>query len=302
MKCFSPLFLLILILSSCDSGDVDPVVIPVNPFMKTDAEQSLIIAHRGGRSLFPENTLVAFDGAIQMGVDVLEFDVCLTSDDVLVSIHDVLIDRTCDSSGAVLDYTYEELQAFNFGYHFKAADGSFPFRDDPVRIPRLEQILDQHAASRMIIEIKNPGATGKRAAQILHDLVTEYNMEEKVVIFSFEDAVMQHLRSINTSDLYIGGSISDAIAFVLAAIDYNEEHFRREVDVFSFPTELEGIELDLITSSERIIEAANNRGIAIYYWTINEEDMMINLIEKEVDGIITDKPDIMQEVLIDLGG
>lgn len=284
---------LVMLPFGCDEAVEDPVI-PTNSFMK-GAGETLVVAHRGGRDLWPENTMVAFTNARQSGVDVLEIDVCLTSDDILVTIHDVTIDRTCEASGQVLSYTFEELQQFNFGYHFRDEDGSYPYRDDPVRIPRIETILDQLGDMRMIIEIKNPGSTGKRAAQLLHDLVAERNLQDHVAVFSFEDAVMEHFRRINTGGVLTGGSIADAIAFVQAAYGGNEADFRRDVDVFSFPTELQG--LDLITAADFIIEAGRNVGIAIHYWTINDPEEMASLVEKGVDGIITDKPDALQEVI-----
>jgi glycerophosphoryl diester phosphodiesterase len=284
--------------TACDDNRPAVPPTPVNPFMKAEGP-ALVVAHRGGRDLFPENTMTAFDGAVSLGVDILEMDICLTSDDVAVTIHDVTIDRTCEGSGAVLSYTFEELQAFNFGYHFQAGDGSFPYRDDPVRIPRLEQVFAAHPSALMIIEIKNPGATGKRAARILHDLAVEYNMADNVAVFSFQDDVMQYFRSINTGGLYTGGSVSDAVAFLLAAIGNNESDFRRNVDVFSLPVELEGI--NLITASDRIIEAAGNAGIAIHFWTINNREEMEQLVGNGADGIITDKPDLLLDIIGETG-
>src|SRR5687767_1126741 len=106
----------LILFFACKSSDEEPVPADTHPFLIEAGEAALNVAHRGGRLLFPENTLVAFDSAVAMNVDVLELDVCLTKDSVLVTIHDITIDRTSDSIGNVIDFTFAELQQFNFGY------------------------------------------------------------------------------------------------------------------------------------------------------------------------------------------
>ena len=94
-------------------------VIEENIFRMKEGERTKVIAHGGAKQLFPENTIEAFDGVMELGVDILEMDVCLTKDEVVVTHHDKTIDRTSDGSGRVRDYTYEELKNFNFGKSLK---------------------------------------------------------------------------------------------------------------------------------------------------------------------------------------
>lgn len=159
-------------------------------------ETPLVIAHRGGRNLAPENTLVAFDNAVAMGVDVLEMDVCVTADGIAVTLHDLTIDRTSDGSGDVSTFTFEELQAFNFGAKFRALNGTYPYADVHVPIPSVEQIFARHPNQLMEIEIKSPGALGRVAARELVRLIEAYGMARKVIVFSFFDDVMQYYRSV----------------------------------------------------------------------------------------------------------
>ncbi len=281
--------------SSCKDEENEPE--RTNPFLIESGTATQNVAHRGGRGLYPENTLVAFDSAALLGVDVLEMDVHLTKDSILVTIHDETIDRTCDTIGNVIDFTYAELQAFNFGYNFEASNGSFPYRANPVRIPKMEDIFAQHGDKLMVIEIKDNGEAGLRAADKLAALIRQYDMAKKVAAFSFSDDVMDYFHSINTDDAFTGASIGDGLSFVLATRANPDTTLSIRADVFAFPQEMLGIDL----TSDTFISAAHRHNVAIHYWTINDKDEMKALIQKGADGVMTDRPDLMQEALEELG-
>jgi len=284
-----------LLFSSCKDEEQEPE--NKNPFLIEAGSATQNVAHRGGRNLYPENTLFAFDSAALLEVDVLEMDVHLTKDSILVTIHDETIDRTCDTIGNVIDYTFDELQAFNFGYNFQASNGSYPYRANPVRIPKLEDILAQHGEELMVIEIKDGGAAGLLAADKLIALLHQYTMQEKVAAFSFSDDVMDYFHSINTDGVFTGASLGDGLSFVLAVRANPDTMLTIRADVLAFPQEMIGIDL----TSDIIISAAHRHNVAIHYWTINDKDDMKALIQKGADGVMTDRPDLMQEALEELG-
>lgn len=284
-----------LFLSACKDDEEAPVT--PNPFIIEAGTATQNVAHRGGRRLYPENTLIAFDSAVILGVDVLEMDVCLTKDSILVTSHDVTVDRTSDTVGKIIDFTYAELQAFNFGYQFEVDDDFFPYRMHPVRIPKLADIFAAHPNELMVIEIKDGGETGKLAADKLMALIKSFNMSKKVAAFSFSDNVMDYLHSINSEDVFTGASLSDALNFVLNVRTNPDTVLSLRADVFALPLEMLGIDL----ASDTIIRAAHRHNVAIHYWTINDKDEMKALIQKGVDGIMTDRPDVMQEALGELG-
>lgn len=284
-----------LLFSACKEEEQEPQ--NRNPFLIEAGTATQNVAHRGGRNLYPENTLVAFDSAALLNVDVLEMDVHLTKDSILVTIHDETIDRTCDTTGLVIDYTYAELQAFNFGYNFEASDGSFPYRVNPVRIPKMEDIFAQHSDELMVIEIKDGGAAGLLAADKLMALIRQYNMQKKVAAFSFSNDVMDYFHSINTDGVFTGASVGDGLSFVLAVRANPDTTLLVRADVLAFPQSMLGINL----TSDTIISAAHRHNVAIHYWTINDKDDMKALIQKGADGVMTDRPDLMQEALEELG-
>ena len=263
-------------------------------------EAPLVVAHGGAKHLNPENTMMAFDYAVNAKVDILEMDVALTKDTVLVTIHDLTIDDTSDSTGSVIDYTFQELQQFNFAYNFKDLDGNYPYRDTLVKIPSLKEILEKYPNEFMLIEIKDNGANGKLAAEVLLSLIVDYNMSKKVAAFSFSDEVMNHFHSINSAGIFTGASLSDGLAFA-AALEANPDTvLPLRYDVLAIPTSFT-IPLSISLDSDTIITAAHRNEVAIHYWTINEKEEMKSLIQKGVDGIITDRPDLMREALSEEG-
>ena len=166
---------------------------PNNPFILTENEAPWIIAHGGAKQLWPENTLVAFTGSVHLGVDALEMDVRLTKDDVLVLHHDETIDRMSDGQGKVRDFTFEELKAFNFGEGFEDIHGDYPYKDSLVIITSLDQLMTLYGHLPFVIEIKDEGADGEKAADLLKALIDKYDMKDRTLVASFHDEVIDYV-------------------------------------------------------------------------------------------------------------
>src|SRR5215472_3119853 len=116
-------------------------------------DRVVAIAHRGGSALRPENTLAAFDHALTLGVDGLECDVHLSSDDEIVVIHDDTLTRTTDLTGRVASHTARELARADAGCHFHEAAGA-PFRGRGIGVPRLVDLLERTPTTPVTIELK----------------------------------------------------------------------------------------------------------------------------------------------------
>lgn len=147
-----------------------------------------VVGHRGIRSRYPENTLISFDAAIRLGVDMIEFDINVTKDGIPVVIHDATIDRTSNRSGAVRDYTLKELKSFDFGSHLHEV-----FRGE--QIPSLEEVLALASPKKDLlfnIEIKDmtEEAVDKTVAA-----VKSFSLEERVVIASFDGAILRYTKA-----------------------------------------------------------------------------------------------------------
>ena len=142
-----------------------------NPTMADNQWQ--VMAHRGGKQLRPENTLIAFRNAVELGVDALELDVHATRDGALVVIHDSTVDRTTDGTGAVSNFTLEEITALDAGYNWSpgADSDDNPYRGTGVTIPTLEEVL---SAFPNIAPQKALILTIFNMAEELHRIKTEH--------------------------------------------------------------------------------------------------------------------------------
>ena len=289
---FGSTWLLAIILLSLSCVGTQTVS-DVSNFIVAENENPWVIAHRGGRGLFPENTMIAFDGSHQLGVDALEMDVCLTKDGHLVTHHDLTIDRTSDGSGKVIDFTLPELQQFNFGYHFKDSNGQFAFRKMNVMIPTIDEVMSKYSHQHpLIIEIKNKSENGKVAAQKLLDLIQKHNIEDRVIIASFYDNVLKQFRSISDNKIITASTYSETAKYVLSKKLALPFLFKPQSAAVQIPLKAKGINL----GKSGFVKMAHKRDMIVHYWTINKPENMKKLINFGVDGIMTDRPDLLIEL------
>lgn len=262
---------------------------PRRAFYRENDPEVLIIAHRGGKGLAPEGTLAAFDQAVDLGVDVLEYDIHMTADDHLVVTHDPSVDRTTDGEGLVNEMTLEEVQDLDAGYSFQDEEGNYQYRNQGVRIPTVEEVFENHPRMRQLIEIKdtNDPELYEETIQKLWALIQKYKMEDYVMIGSFDHAINERFEEISQGAIPIGAGEQAVRTFVERHVPYLNGLAKSAFDSLQLPVEQEGHDL----TTRNIIQSARKRNMSIYYWTINEEEEMEELIAKGVDGLMTDYPD-----------
>lgn len=271
---------------------------PDRSFYRADDPEVLIIAHRGGRGIAPEGTMAAFDKSFALGVDVFEYDIHQTADGQLVVIHDPSVDRTTDGSGLVNEMTLAEVQALDAGYQFKDEQGEYSYRNQGVYIPTVVEVFEAYPDMRQLIEIKdtNDPVLYDEIIQQLWNLIQEYKMEDQVMIGSFDHEINKAFEELSEDKIPIGAGEQAVRDFANMHVPYLNGLAKSSVDSLQLPVEEEGHNL----ASKNIIRSAKKRNMAIYYWTINEKDEMKELILKGVDGLITDYPDRMKEVIEEL--
>lgn len=297
-------------------------IIEDNPFIINKGDDVLIAAHRGGKDLNPENTFLAFDFVYEeYGVDILELDLVLTKDKHLVAIHDDTINRTSDAPEIlgvsealyVRDFTLDELRNFNFGYKFKAKDGSFPYKDlvsftdiqrkevikdSKLNIVTIDEIFERYKDTDLmyIVEIKDSANDGLFAADHLYDLLVEYNLLEKVIVGTFHDEVSNYLRT-EYSEVLTGGAVMDVAKFVLTQMVglnlFNKDRFEN----MQIPTSYKIGPVNIKLAKKTYINRAHRRGISVQFWTINDKEEMRKLILLGADVIMTDSPDVLYELI-----
>lgn len=254
----------------------------------------LIIAHGGSKLLFPENTMIAFDGSDSIGVDMLEMDVLLTKDSILVCHHNENIKNTTGIDGYIIDYTLAELRQFNFGYNFKDLSGSYNYRDKYVPIASLEDVFIKYGRYAMCIEIKNKdNKLGNVAIEKLYALLEKYNMKNKVIVSCFNDSIISNFRHISKRSVPTATGEAESRKIIMLSKLYLDFIHETKHTVIQVPMEVNGFRLD----EQRLVNAVHNKNMKIHYWTVNEPDKIKRLLELKVDGIITDRPDIVKQVI-----
>jgi glycerophosphoryl diester phosphodiesterase len=251
-----------------------------------------VIGHRGASGELPENTLPAFERAVAQGAAILESDVHRTRDGALVLIHDDLLERTTDGSGRVADRTLAELRRLDAGARFSpSGDGSFPYRGQGFVIPTLDEILDAFPAQHLNIEIKEHDPA--LIAGVV-ERVRKAGREDSVLLAAAEDPIMRdlraHLRETGVRAA-VGASAGDVIGFVRAALDGTPPP--PSPMALQVPPDFGG--RPLVT--ERFVAHAHAHGLVVHVWTVNEPAEMHRLLDLGVDGILTDRPSTLREVL-----
>lgn len=245
------------------------------------------IAHGAGLGRAPANTLEALAQAVADGADVLEVDAQMTVDGVLVLIHDDTVDRTTNGSGRVDAMTLEAITSLDaaFGYDGEARER---FTGQGVRIPTLAEALAAHPDRRWIVEIK---PDTQAAALAMCQTIREAGMGERVMVGSFHDSAMGHFRQA-CPDIATGMASNEALSFYIAARLGLAKWHPTRAHAMQIPPRASGLDV----AHPRLIAAARARGLAVQVWTINDPADMAALIDLGVDGIITDRADVMAQV------
>ena len=232
----------------------------------------IAFAHRGGASDNPENTMPAFEHAVGLGYTYLETDVHATADGVLVAFHDPDLSRTCGRPGTIESLTWREVAAAR-------VDGREP-------IPRFEDLIGAFPDARFNIDCKADGAV-----QPLVDAVRRLDCLDRICVGSFSDRRLRRLRAALGEDLCSSFGPAQVSSLVLTGrVPWGGQV--AQVPVKQGP-------ITIVT--ERTIASAHRRGLHVHVWTIDEPDEMRRLLDLGCDGIMTDRPQRLKDVLVDRG-
>jgi glycerophosphoryl diester phosphodiesterase len=267
------------------------------PFFQNSRNKPEVIAHRGGAGQWPGETLFAFERALKLGVDVIEMDVHSTSDNELVLIHNKTLEETTNSTKLVKRHTLAELKELDAGYRWTADEGkTFPFRRDAskgidIRIPTLEETFRAFPQARMNIEIKQKTPS---IAQPLAQMIRKYGMEDKVLIASFSHKALKEFRR-ECPEVATSASALELFKFVTINTLFPGSGKLPGVDAVQIGYRYFHVPLPFI--NKRTVRAARRLNLPIHAWTINRLDDMHRMLSLEVDGIITDYPCCLIELL-----
>jgi glycerophosphoryl diester phosphodiesterase len=233
-------------------------------------------AHRGASAYFPENTMLSFEKALEMGCTGIETDVQLTKDGVLVLIHDELVNRTTNGQGLVKNYTYTELN--------KLDAGSWMGEEfTGLKIPTAEELIYLVRDKNIIInfEIKNGIVIYEDIEQKLIELIYKHKIEHKVILSSFNHYTVAKCnkvsKEINTGVLYMAGI-------------YKPYNYAKTVGANAIHPYFQAINAEVIRESKKHKTLVN-------VFTVDDEENMKNFLNMKVDGIITNYPDKLYKIM-----
>jgi len=250
----------------------------------------LVFAHRGGQGMWPPNTLYAYERAVALGVDVLELDIHRTADGVLVVRHDPSVDATTNGHGSIREMTLAEIKSLDAGYRWTADGGqTYPFRDQGVAIPTLEEVLAAFPDMPLNIDIKPQEAS---VVEPFYHLLRDYHKLEQVVVGSFHDDQLERFRRLCPQAATAAG-VAETRRFFWLNLFFLSFLYRGRAAAFQIP-EYAG-KLHVITP--RFIRSAHARGVQVHVWTVNDLADMQRLIDWGVDGIISDYPDRLMALM-----
>lgn len=277
--------------------------------------ETAYIAHRIGAGVMPEESLMAMKYWIshpEVRIDMYEFDLRMTADGQLVLFHNKDLDRTTDSAAVygqegflVVDKTVEELKKLNMGAKFTDAEGNMPYANltevpDDLRILTLTEALDYLTSvgiKNFCIEIKDEGELGMKGVDLLYAELKERGLLETTIFSSFKSDVSAYAGE-TYPDMLRSNTDAQAIAFYLAAIT-GKKNYEPPCDVFQLPFTDKYLNMGINFGTAKVINYAHSHNIAIQFWTVNDPERMEYLESLGVDGIMTDYPDLMDEVLGD---
>jgi len=243
----------------------------VHPYL--DAPRPLAFAHRGGAALGDENTDAAFARAVRSGYRYVETDVHATSDDVVVIFHDATLDRMLGRPGRVRDVRWADLQSLRVG--------------GAAVVPRLADVLEAWPNTRFNIDVKADPAVDPTV-----EVIRRMDVGGRVLLASFSDARLVRLRAA------LGGAVATSAGRREAARLWLASRVGRRLVV---PPSLVAVQVPRLHRGMRVVDRrfvryAHRLGLQVHVWTIDDPDTMNHLLDLDVDGIMTDRIEVLRDV------
>ncbi len=244
------------------------------------SQSPIIIAHRGASAYAPENTLASFEKAIQMGAMIIETDVHQTKDSIVVIMHDLSVDRTTNGKGFIKD-----MPSTDFKQLF-VTSGEVGKQKERTHPPTLEEAIQLiNGRCQLLIELKKGNSYYPNIEKHILDLISKYNAQNWIhTIHSFDKEALVNVAKRDSSI-----NLQKLIVFNLPLVSFNfDKHFNKD-DFKNW----EGVNVYYKFCSKRVIKKIHRLGKTVYVWTVNKPRHARKFSKRGVDGIITNRPDIL---------
>ncbi len=239
-------------------------------------------AHRGASAVAPENTLPAFTKAVDMGAHGIELDVVISKDEEIVVMHDMSLDRTTDGSGAVKNHTLPEIKQLDAGYWFGEEYSG-------TEVPTLQEVIDILPDDVHInIDIKNDSIFSGKLETGVVKIIAHNDLYHRVMVSSFDPTSLVRVKRADSR--------------IPVALIYTANHPAPLGQGWFIPViKPEALHPNYKMINDEYMEWAKTKGFRVNVWTVNDPVIMEEMLDMGVDGIITDYPDLLHEILLQRG-
>lgn len=274
-----------------------------NPWLE---RRVIAYAHQGGAREAPSSTLYAIERAVAAGAQAIELDVHATADRQLVVCHDPTLERTTNATGEICSKTLAELKELDNAYFFVEGEDvqqgrpeeSYSLRgrapsDPRLGIASLQEVLGAFPGVVLNLDIKRTAPEVEAYEELLASLLLQYDRRDDVIVASFNDNATAAFAAIAPEIATSAGTAATAeFYFSVQAGEEAPESVRRHVAL-----QVPAVHGEITVVDEPFVEAAHRAGLAVHVWTIDARPEMERLLDLGVDGIISDCPSLLVEVL-----
>ena len=251
-----------------------------------------VVAHRGDSKFYPENSKPAFQSAIDLGVDIIETDVHISSDGVIFVWHDDNTEKIDGSLVPIYERSWQELSALDSGIIYTKDDGSKPFAGQGLALMKFEDVLKDFPEARFNVDLKDER---EDLVKGFYRILEENDAFDRVVVASFSTDNLKGIRKLSERVITSYGRSEVKKGVVLSKLGLLSLLGR-----FIYKNPL--IQVPVTSGKTRVvtqsyIKALHKIGVKIQVWTINDEDEMRRLLDMGVDGIMTDDPRLLLKVI-----
>lgn len=252
--------------------------------MKTPA----IVAHRGASAYAPENTLAAVEKAIEIGVDFIEVDVRITIDNIPIVIHDATLNRTTAGKGRVITLPYQKIKRYDAGSWFDPC-----FHEE--RVPSLNEVMRTALPhTKILIELKGSQIAQPLISRRLLELVDKFDAADKVIFQSFNATIIKSLAKENPLL-----TVNQLVNYANPKTAYFRDRLPKVGNIFRLHYH-SALNPNHKWVTPDLVKKVHDEGKKIFCWTVDEPSKMKYLCELGVDGIITNKPDVLKKVISEM--
>jgi glycerophosphoryl diester phosphodiesterase len=258
----------------------------------TPRDWPIAFIHRGGAAVVPEDTIMGFTEGLKYGDAVIECDVHSTLDGELIVMHDELVDRTTDGTGRISELSYAEIQRLDAGYRFTSDNGTtFPWRGKGVTVPTLDKIYAEFPDKPVNIEIKKGGRPG--IEERIAAAIDAADAQSRTLVVSQSRTTIEKFRRASNHQIATASSRFELLGYWLLSLLHLTWLIDPPFQALQPPEKYKGI--PIVTPG--FVRAAHRQNLRVDVWTIDDEADMRRLLGYGVDGIMTDRPDVLARVL-----